>query len=147
MVNQLEIELKFENKDQLLVAFGKTNPPAKKPCMSSCISFWSGKSCWVLVYSALLNLWFSGNDIWPGQIPDGWELQWENDDNEWRIMNGLSWCVATTSLFSAVLNSELYVYARTLVCNNLNLCWICKVNLYPGPAFVWVLCMLCDPVC
>ena len=30
MVNILELELKFESKDQLLVAFGKTNPPAKK---------------------------------------------------------------------------------------------------------------------
>jgi hypothetical protein len=36
MVNILEYELKFEIKDQLLVAFGKTNPPAKKPCMYSC---------------------------------------------------------------------------------------------------------------
>jgi hypothetical protein len=35
MVNILELELKFGNKDQLLVAFGKTNPQAKKPCMSS----------------------------------------------------------------------------------------------------------------
>jgi hypothetical protein len=35
MVNLLELELKCENKDQLLVAFGKTNPAAKKPCMSS----------------------------------------------------------------------------------------------------------------
>jgi hypothetical protein len=35
MVNILEYELKFENKDKLLVAFGKTNPQAKKPCMSS----------------------------------------------------------------------------------------------------------------
>ena len=42
MVNQLEIELKFENKDSLLVAFGKTNPQAKKPCMSSCIFFLVG---------------------------------------------------------------------------------------------------------
>jgi hypothetical protein len=33
MVNILELELKFENKDQLLVAFGKTNPAAKKPCI------------------------------------------------------------------------------------------------------------------
>jgi hypothetical protein len=40
MVNILEIELKSENKDQLLVAFGKTNPAAKKPCMSSCIFFY-----------------------------------------------------------------------------------------------------------
>jgi hypothetical protein len=45
MVNIPEYELKLENKDQLLVAFGKTNPPAKKPCMSSCIFFLSGKSC------------------------------------------------------------------------------------------------------
>jgi hypothetical protein len=45
MVNIPEYELKLENKDQLLVAFGKTNPPAKKLCMSSCIFFLSGKSC------------------------------------------------------------------------------------------------------
>jgi hypothetical protein len=44
MVNILELELKSENKDQLLVAFGKTNPAAKKPCMSSCIFFSSGQS-------------------------------------------------------------------------------------------------------
>jgi hypothetical protein len=35
MVNILELELKSENKDQLLVTFGKTNPAAKKLCMSS----------------------------------------------------------------------------------------------------------------
>jgi hypothetical protein len=35
MVNIVELELKHESKDQLLVAFGKTNPQAKKPCMSS----------------------------------------------------------------------------------------------------------------
>jgi hypothetical protein len=45
MVNILELELKSENKDQLLVAFGKTNPAAKKPCMSSYIFFLSGKFC------------------------------------------------------------------------------------------------------
>jgi hypothetical protein len=39
MVNILELELKLESKDQLLYAFGKTNPPAKKPCMSSCVFF------------------------------------------------------------------------------------------------------------
>jgi hypothetical protein len=39
MVNILELELKMESKDQLLVAFGKTNPQAKKSCMSSCIFF------------------------------------------------------------------------------------------------------------
>jgi hypothetical protein len=35
MVNILELELKSENNVQLLVAFGKTNPTAKKSCMSS----------------------------------------------------------------------------------------------------------------
>jgi hypothetical protein len=75
MVNILELELKLVSKDQLLVDFGKTNPPAKKPCMSSCIFFLSGKS-------ALLNLWFSGNPIWSGSIPDGWELEWEQVDDE-----------------------------------------------------------------
>jgi hypothetical protein len=34
------------------------------------------------VYSAFLNLWFLGNLIWPGSIPDGWELEWEHDDEE-----------------------------------------------------------------
>jgi hypothetical protein len=33
-------------------------------------------------YSDLLNLWFSGNPIWSGSIPDGWELEWENDVDE-----------------------------------------------------------------
>jgi hypothetical protein len=28
-------------------------------------------------------LLFSDNPIWPGVIPDGWEIQWENDDEEW----------------------------------------------------------------
>jgi hypothetical protein len=45
MVNILKLELKIENKDQLLVSFGKTNPTTKKPCMSSLTFFLSGKSC------------------------------------------------------------------------------------------------------
>jgi hypothetical protein len=93
MVNILEYELKFEIKDQLLFAFGKTNQPAKKHYMSSCSFFLSGKSCWVLVYSALLNLWFSGNPIQPGSIPDGWDLEQDNDDEEWYSMDGLP-CVS-----------------------------------------------------
>jgi hypothetical protein len=44
MDNILELELKFGNKDQLLVAFGTTNTAAQKPCMSS-LTFLSGKSC------------------------------------------------------------------------------------------------------
>jgi hypothetical protein len=45
MVNILELDLKYENKDQLLVDFGKTNPAAKKPCMSSFTFFLAGKPC------------------------------------------------------------------------------------------------------
>jgi hypothetical protein len=82
MVQILELELKFESKDQLLDAFGKTNPLAKKLCMSSLTFFLSGKSCRVLVYSASLLLLFSGNHIWLGSIPDGWELEWEKVDDE-----------------------------------------------------------------
>jgi hypothetical protein len=83
MVNILKYELKFKSKDQLLDAFGKTNPPAKKPYMYSCVFILTGQSCWVLAYSALLVLLFSGKPIWPGSIPDGWKLEWENDDEEW----------------------------------------------------------------
>jgi hypothetical protein len=25
---------------------------------------------------------FSCKPIWPGSIPDGWKLEWENDDEE-----------------------------------------------------------------
>jgi hypothetical protein len=54
----------------------------------------SGKSCWVLVYSALLLLLLSGNPIWPGSIQDGWELEWEQvDDEEWYFMDGFA-CVS-----------------------------------------------------
>jgi hypothetical protein len=45
MVNILELELKLESKDQLLDSFGKTNPPAKKPRMSSCVFILTGQSC------------------------------------------------------------------------------------------------------
>jgi hypothetical protein len=45
MVNIPEYELKFENKDKLLVTFGKTNPQDKKFCMSGLTFFMSGKSC------------------------------------------------------------------------------------------------------
>jgi hypothetical protein len=30
----------------------------------------------------LLNLLFSGNPIWPSVIPDEWEIEWENGDEE-----------------------------------------------------------------
>ena len=55
MVNILELELKFESKDQLLVAFGKTNPPAKNPCMSSCVIYFDGS---VLLSISILSLAF-----------------------------------------------------------------------------------------
>jgi hypothetical protein len=39
MVNILKYELRFENKDQLLVAFGKTNPAAKSFACLVLLSF------------------------------------------------------------------------------------------------------------
>jgi hypothetical protein len=53
-----------------------------KGLASLVVFFLSSKSCCVLVYSALLNLWFLGNLIWPGSIPEGWELEWEQVDDE-----------------------------------------------------------------
>jgi hypothetical protein len=38
----------------ILVAFWKNKPTSQKPCMSRGIIFGAVKSCWVLVYSALL---------------------------------------------------------------------------------------------
>jgi hypothetical protein len=112
MVNILELELKFGNKDQLLVAIGKTNPQAKKPYMSSLTFFLSGKSCWVLVYSALFLLLFSRNPIWPGSIPDGWELEWENNDEEWYAWMA-SHVYPVFSFYFRCLNFDhLYFYVR-----------------------------------
>jgi hypothetical protein len=69
--------------------------------MSSFTFFLAGKPCWVLVYSVLLHLLFLGNPIWPGVIPDDWDLEWENDVDEWYSMDGLP-CVSSASLFSIV---------------------------------------------
>jgi hypothetical protein len=55
MVNIQELELKFESKDKLLDAFGKTNPPAKKPRMSSCVFYFDGS---VLLSISILSLAF-----------------------------------------------------------------------------------------
>ena len=55
MVNILELELKLESKDQLLDVFGKTNPPVKKPCMSSCVFYFDGS---VLLSISILSLAF-----------------------------------------------------------------------------------------
>jgi hypothetical protein len=101
MVNILELELKLESKDQLLDAFGKTNPPAKKPRMSSCVFILTCQSCWVLEYSTLLFMLFSGNPVCPGAIPDGWEIEWENDDEEWYAWMA-SYVYHAFSLISAV---------------------------------------------
>jgi hypothetical protein len=36
-------------------------------------------------------LLFSGNPIWPGVIPDEWEIEWENVDEEWYAL--MAFCV------------------------------------------------------
>ena len=78
-------KLKSKNKDILLVVFlAKQTLQTKKPCMSSYrtkVYPETGKSCWVLVYSALLVALFSGNtfeDMFAGVIalPPGWSVEW-----------------------------------------------------------------------
>ena len=102
------VKLKSENKDQLLVAFlAKQTPPTKKPCMSSYRTMLypvTGKSCWVLVYSALLVALFSGTNfedmiaslIWACTLPPGWSVEWDGPSAgadhppaEWRVSYGL----------------------------------------------------------
>jgi hypothetical protein len=139
MVNILQLELKLESKDQLLDAFGKTNPPAKKSCMYSCVFILAGQSCWVLQYSTLLLLLFSGNPIWPGVILDGWEIDWENDDEEWYAW--MASCVyhAFSLMLSKTLDPVYFYVLKNLVCN-IKYLWtcrlLCNVMMYSGPAFV-----------
>ena len=110
---QLEYgKLKFENKDQLLVAFlAKQTPQTKKSCMSSYRTMvypMTGKSCWVLVYSALFVVLFSGTNFedmiasltWPCTLPPGWSVEWDGPSagadhppTEWRVSYGLYRCV------------------------------------------------------
>jgi hypothetical protein len=64
----------------ILVAFWQNKPISQKPtCLEVTLS---GKSYWVLVYSVLLQLLFSGEVVWPGEIPPGWELEWVDEDAE-----------------------------------------------------------------
>ena len=82
-------KLKSENKDQLLVTFlAKQTPQTKKSCMSSYRTMvypMTGKSCRVLVYSALLVALFSGTNFedliasltWPCTLPPGWSVEWD----------------------------------------------------------------------
>ena len=94
-------------KDQLLVAFlAKQTPQTKKPCMSSyrtMVCLVTGKSCWVLVYSALLVTLFSGTNFkdmiasltWLCTLPPGWSVQWDDPSTgvdhpptKWRVRTG-----------------------------------------------------------
>ena len=82
-------KLKSKSKDQLLVAFlAKQIPQTKKPCMSSYRTMvypMTGKSCRVLVYSALLVALFSGTNFedmiasltWLCTLSPGWSVEWD----------------------------------------------------------------------
>jgi len=81
-------KLKSENKDQPLMAFlAKQTPQTKKPGMSSYRTMvypMTGKSCRVLVYSALLVALFSGTNFedliasltWLCTLPSDWSIVW-----------------------------------------------------------------------
>ena len=130
-VIQLEYgKLKFENKDQLLVAFlAKQTPQTKKPFMSSYRTKLypvMGKSCWVLVYSALLVALFSGTNFedmiasltWPCTLPPGWSVEWDGPSAgadhppaEWRFRTGFidASCYFVSYLLLLPLNTETWI--------------------------------------
>jgi hypothetical protein len=65
---------------------------------------------------------FPGNacDVWPGELPPGWELEWV-DDEEWlhhgQASNDVIISFSYLPLFS--INSELFiVLSKNYVCNN-----------------------------
>ena len=82
-------KIKSESKDQHISGiFGKANPQTKKPCMSSYRTMLypvTGKSCCVLVYSALLVALFLGTNFedmiasltWPCTLPPGCSVEWD----------------------------------------------------------------------
>ena len=125
------MRLKLESKDPLLVAFWQNKPTSQKPCMSR--SWWSSyhptvKSCWVLVYSALLCCWFTGSVLedmiasltWPCQLPPGWSVEWESNGDEW-CHEGFTWChydIYLPLLFPLQNSySELFILCMNSVCN------------------------------
>jgi hypothetical protein len=64
---------------------------------------------------------FSGNPIWPGVIPDGWEIEWENDNEE---------CYAWMN--------HVYFYVLKTWFVILSTCGLlCNAMMYSGLAFVW----------
>ena len=119
---------KIWNKDQQLVAFlaNKPHQPKKKPCMSSYRTMLypvTGKSCWVLVYSALLVALFSGTNFedlfasltWPCTLPPGWSVEWDcpsagadHPPAEWRFRTGFidASCYFASCLLMLPLNNE-----------------------------------------
>jgi hypothetical protein len=124
-----------------LVAFRKKNPPALKPLMSRvwwCRYHPTVKSCWVLVYSALLQNCCAG-------VVD------RVDDDKWwhHGRPPVMLTVALLYFISTVFQTlNLYFMSWTMVCNNLTLRGNLDLNwcLHSGLAFVWVLMHMFDPL-
>jgi hypothetical protein len=100
----------------------------------------SGKYCWLLVYSPLLNLWFFGNPIWSGSIPDGWNRM----GARWWGVILYGWppmCIPRLVLFPLFeLRITFTFMYENLVCYNVT-SWSLYVmlNLYSSHTFVWAL--------
>jgi hypothetical protein len=98
---------------------------------------------------------FPGNacDVWPGELPPGWELEWV-DDEEWLHHGHASYDVIVSSSYLPLfaINSELFTFmSKNYVCNNGpygDLMLICKVlwTLLRGSFNAYVRSSLCCQV-
>ena len=115
---ELELwKLKSESKDRLLVAFRQNKP--LHPKSLACLVKWTklypltGKPCRVLVYSALLVAFFSGENFedmiaglnYPCTLPPCWSMVWEGSSastdaspSEWCLVWALSRCHVIVSI-------------------------------------------------
>ena len=110
-------KLKSESKDLLLDAFRQNKP--LQPKSLACLVKWTklyplmGKSCCVLVYSALLVALFSSENFedmfagltYPCTLPPGWSVEWEGSSagadaspSEWCLIWALSRCHVIVSI-------------------------------------------------
>jgi hypothetical protein len=64
---------------------------------------------------------FPGNacDVWPGELPPGWELEWVDDD-EWLHQGQVSYDVIVPLAIFRCFNKlwTIYFMSKNYACNN-----------------------------
>jgi hypothetical protein len=74
----------MESKDSLLSSFLANKPTSQKLCMTrgkvfsfrwvSLAEYWYAQPCFINVVPG------NASDVWPGELPPGWELEWVDDE-------------------------------------------------------------------